>query len=262
MATETETRIDEISQRLAEYHQHENDPYAYDIDEIDAVRNFKVHAAEDMAFLLSLKNPEVKIEVKCESETATSHGPAKVSVFKNGELVAEVKAELRLGTGADGDSYYCIILKQVEIEKVDILQYLPKSELNSPPSSYRPASMREFMLPDRETSTKSKRDKDLKDASTSGTSGYFTVSDNPQPDEVKTFYDPHPGFGGAAIPLPTAVKRVADELAGEKMPLSKAIDLVQSVTSGKVSVKDGWIGLELREHKGTVIHSFRVIRFC
>ena len=132
---------------------------------------------------MSLKSPGVKIEVKCESETGTSHDPARVRVYKNNELVAEVKAELRLGTGADGGSYYCIILKRVEIEKDE-----PK--------------------------------KVEVDTSTPGTSGYFTVSDNPDSDQLKTFYDPHPVFAGAAKPIPIAVKRVADELAGEKMPLS------------------------------------------
>ena len=39
MDVKTQARIDEISQRLDEYFKHLNDPYAYDIDEINAIRN-------------------------------------------------------------------------------------------------------------------------------------------------------------------------------------------------------------------------------
>ncbi|MDP3726576.1 MAG: hypothetical protein Q8R36_05270 [bacterium] len=79
-------------------------------------------------------------------------------------------------------------------------------------------------------------------------------------DTVKTFFDPHPGFAGAAIPIPSAVKKAANELNGESMSLHKAVAKLQAVTDGKVSVNDGWIALELRESDGAR-HIFRVIRF-
>lgn len=34
---------------------------------------------------------------------------------------------------------------------------------------------------------------------------------------VVTLYDPHPGFAGAVIPIPPAVKRVADALNGQTL---------------------------------------------
>ena len=80
-------------------------------------------------------------------------------------------------------------------------------------------------------------------------------------DDLKKFFDPHPGFAGAAIPIPTAVKKVADKLNRKKLSLTEALVMLQKVTNGKVLVRDGWISLELRESDGTR-HIFRVIRFC
>lgn len=79
-------------------------------------------------------------------------------------------------------------------------------------------------------------------------------------DEVKTFFDPHPGFAGAAIPIPSAIKKAANQLNGKSMSLRKAVIKLQAVTGGKVSVNDGWIALELRE-PDDIRHMFRVIRF-
>jgi len=45
-------RIQLIRNRLAEYHKHEKDPYAYDKGEIEAVRELHFHANEDIEFLL------------------------------------------------------------------------------------------------------------------------------------------------------------------------------------------------------------------
>ena len=36
-------------------------------------------------------------------------------------------------------------------------------------------------------------------------------------------FDPHPGFGGAAVPLPQPIKKVVDELDGQTMYLHEAI---------------------------------------
>ena len=79
-------------------------------------------------------------------------------------------------------------------------------------------------------------------------------------DELKKFFDPNPGFLGAAITIPTAVKKVADKLNGKKMTLRKAVAMIQEVTDGKVTAKDGWIALWLHE-SNDVRHVFRVIRF-
>jgi hypothetical protein len=79
-------------------------------------------------------------------------------------------------------------------------------------------------------------------------------------DAVKTFFDPYPGFAGAEIPIPAAVKKVANELNGTSMSLREAIIRISSVTDGVVSMGDDWIALELCEPDGTK-HWFRVIRF-
>jgi hypothetical protein len=81
-------------------------------------------------------------------------------------------------------------------------------------------------------------------------------------DQVKTFFDPHPGFAGAIIPIPEEVRRVANELDGKSMTLGEAIALIQAVTKGTVSVvkKYNFISLEIIEKSG-VRHMFRVIRF-
>lgn len=82
-------------------------------------------------------------------------------------------------------------------------------------------------------------------------------------DTLVTLYDPHPGFAGAAIPIPAEVKRVADELDGQTMELGEAIARIQAVTSDRVEyvtyITHQWIKLTLES--GGVFHVFRVIRF-
>lgn len=79
---------------------------------------------------------------------------------------------------------------------------------------------------------------------------------------VKTFFDPHPGFGGAIIPIPEAIKRVADELSGKTMSLRNAVAKIRKATKGKVSIVQdhNFILLELTSSNG-MCHAFRVIRF-
>jgi hypothetical protein len=48
-------------------------------------------------------------------------------------------------------------------------------------------------------------------------------------DELKEFYAPHPGVGGAAVRLPRPIKAVADGLAGKRMSVSEAIGLFRAV---------------------------------
>lgn len=80
-------------------------------------------------------------------------------------------------------------------------------------------------------------------------------------DDVKTFFDPHPGFAGATIPIPEAVKKVANGLNGKSMTLREAVTKILLVTEGTVAVNDdyGFITLELEDNGAT--HGFRVIRF-
>jgi len=83
---------------------------------------------------------------------------------------------------------------------------------------------------------------------------------SPDLNEVKTFFDPHPGLADATIPIPTAVKNVADKLNGKCMPLREAIDSLKTVTDGILTIKSDWIALEISESDGKK-HVFRVIRF-
>ena len=79
-------------------------------------------------------------------------------------------------------------------------------------------------------------------------------------DAIYEFYDPHPGFAGAMIPIPKLVKKVADELAEKKiMRLGTAVEKIKAVTAGEVGIKDGWISLKIG--RGVYTHMFRVIRF-
>jgi len=52
----------------------------------------------------------VKVEVK--SESGTSSEPAKVLVYEDDRLVAEVLAEVKLKQGADSGWYHCVTLKK------------------------------------------------------------------------------------------------------------------------------------------------------
>lgn len=54
----------------------------------------------------------VKVEIK--SEIGTSHDPAKVLVYEDDRLVAEVIGVVELKPGADGGYYHCVTLKKEE----------------------------------------------------------------------------------------------------------------------------------------------------
>lgn len=54
----------------------------------------------------------VRVEVK--SEVGTSRDPAKVLVYEDNRLVAEVIAEIELKQGADGGWYHCVTLRKQE----------------------------------------------------------------------------------------------------------------------------------------------------
>lgn len=82
-------------------------------------------------------------------------------------------------------------------------------------------------------------------------------------DEVRSFYDPHPGFAGAAIPIPGPIKTVADALDGRKMSLREALARLREVGVGDVQVvaQYSYIGLRIGGTGRHAEHFFRVIRF-
>jgi hypothetical protein len=82
------------------------------------------------------------------------------------------------------------------------------------------------------------------------------------------FFDPHPGFGGAAVPLPDRVKIAADELAGKRLPVEAAL-AVFKVALAKMppgyEVKDTQSECLMLRYKPTGAsfpqHVWRVIRY-
>lgn len=83
------------------------------------------------------------------------------------------------------------------------------------------------------------------------------------------FYDPHPGFLGAAVPCPEEVRRAAEALADKVLSVDKALARLRAATRlpGKaeisaqdVSPTEGWIRL-LWETPSGMIHIFRLIRY-
>lgn len=82
-----------------------------------------------------------------------------------------------------------------------------------------------------------------------------------------TFYDPHPGIGGAIIPLPEPMKRTAKELDGQTMTIGEAVKKIEdnAVLSGihfdvDVVPEYQYIGVKMREGEN-ILHSWRLIRF-
>lgn len=87
---------------------------------------------------------------------------------------------------------------------------------------------------------------------------------------VKTFFDPNPAkrFCGAEVPIPAAVKKVADELNGKTMSLADAVAKIQSATQGKgeVVILEDCIALYSIPRNSPLalkyaLHIWRVIRF-
>ncbi|HSD12808.1 MAG TPA: hypothetical protein VLC10_04580 [Patescibacteria group bacterium] len=76
-----------------------------------------------------------------------------------------------------------------------------------------------------------------------------------------TFFGPHPGVGGAAIPLPVVVKRVADALDGQTLPLRSAVACLQAVAPGTVYADAAHGAILLRMGAAPPMHLWRVIRF-
>lgn len=68
----------------------------------------------------------IRIEIK--SQIGTSSDPAKVSIYEDERLVAEVTADIEYQPGADGGQYPCVILKKsAAIPKSELEQLLEKN---------------------------------------------------------------------------------------------------------------------------------------
>ena len=82
------------------------------------------------------------------------------------------------------------------------------------------------------------------------------------------FFDPHPGYLGAVIPLPVPIKRIVDDLVGEgslEASLARLRTAAETFAGAngaliKVEARD-WISLRLGSAGGLPQHVFRLIRF-
>lgn len=76
-----------------------------------------------------------------------------------------------------------------------------------------------------------------------------------------TFYDPHPGIGGAAVPLPVIMRRLAAALDGQTLSLDAALACLRAVAPGKVEahLDRGWISFQVGDDIPR--HMWRLIRF-
>lgn len=86
---------------------------------------------------------------------------------------------------------------------------------------------------------------------------------DPWMDTTYTFFDPHPGFAGAAIRIPEPIRLIANELDGKTMSLRDAVKRIESAGIGKVNVvpKYTYIALWLGSDPNKRQHMFRVIRY-
>ena len=81
-------------------------------------------------------------------------------------------------------------------------------------------------------------------------------------------YDPHPGIGGALVPLPQPMKQAADRLNGTCMKLEDALTqlepIAQSVNGDvHLSIRDRFIGFGYCSMTplGKARHLYRLIRY-
>lgn len=57
---------------------------------------------------------DVKVRVDLESQSGTSHDPARILVYADDRLVETITADVESQQGADDGYYPCVILKRIE----------------------------------------------------------------------------------------------------------------------------------------------------
>jgi hypothetical protein len=75
------------------------------------------------------------------------------------------------------------------------------------------------------------------------------------------FYDPHPGIGGAAVPLPMAIKTLIDSYDGKEAQLSDLLEDVKKIP-GVVCwalLDDCYVACRI--NSGGYTHQWRLIRW-
>lgn len=89
------------------------------------------------------------------------------------------------------------------------------------------------------------------------------MSDGPSKNVV--FYDPHPGVGGAAVPLPIPVRDFIKNFDGRELPLEEVVDsltLLASSYNGTIEVVEqyNYLGLRIDGREGET-HYYRLLRY-
>ena len=92
------------------------------------------------------------------------------------------------------------------------------------------------------------------------------MPENPTLKQKVKLYDPHPGIGGAAIPLPQPLRRVAHELDGQTLTLEETVQRFNAVAnkeSGEVKLGEYCILYLLKHNYGgqRSIHGWRLLRY-
>ena len=82
--------------------------------------------------------------------------------------------------------------------------------------------------------------------------------------EKVRFYDPHPGFAGAMLPLPSSMLKLANELDGMTMELSDGLEKIKSVAEiygGRVKRVEWAQSVHFEYNSGGYTHGYRLISY-
>lgn len=83
-------------------------------------------------------------------------------------------------------------------------------------------------------------------------------------EELVELYSPHPGFGGALVPLPKSMKEIANALDGQTMTLEEAmkkITLVAEKLGGSAEISKNYEFISFEFGGRTVTHSYKLIKY-
>ena len=79
-----------------------------------------------------------------------------------------------------------------------------------------------------------------------------------------TFYDPHPGMGGATLRLPEAMKKAIDPLNGKTASLEEIMDKLQPVAKkleGELIADEENKYITFTMHRGKLVHSYKLLSY-
>lgn len=82
--------------------------------------------------------------------------------------------------------------------------------------------------------------------------------------EKVEFYDPHPGLGGALVPLPTNMRRLAQYFDGKQEYLEDAVKQIQEEAKrcgGDARAVESHHYVEFAFRTGPQAHHFRLLRY-